>query len=273
MKSYSCALAIAAAVAVTLSLNGVTKADSIGYSISSTIPANSSTQGIDLTAGGTALDWMAFVGENPAPGSNTTYNSTTMPVWDGTPSGGTESITPPTNAAVWNQGSAGPYVQYTNGTSSSATGLSFVTSDYVWNWNTPGTTFTQKLIQSNETLTMPVISFDNGSTSPGVLQVAATLTNSANTQTASLPATTIAASEMNLMPSGLYDGMLTLNVAGTAGDTLSISIGEPSGGNAGIFGVTVLSASPAPEPSTCAILIGTAIGGLVLAKRRRANPS
>ncbi len=271
MKVQSIALVIAAAAAVVC-ISGAARADSVGYSMSSPIPTNSSTQGIDLTDGGNALDWMAFVGVSPAPSSNNTYNGGTMAVWDGSPSGGTESITPPTAASTWDQGTAGPFVQFSNGTDPFGdTGLSYVTSDYAWNWYTPGTTFTQTLIQSTESLSMPVISYTGGNGSTG-LQILATLADSAGTATASLPATVIPGSAMNAIDGTHYDGILTINVAGAIGDTLSVSVGEPDG-NSGIFGVTVTPGGPVPEPSTCALLIGAAIGGLALVGRRRTRPT
>lgn len=274
MKLHSLALVVAAAAA-TLCMSAAATADSIGYSMSSTIPANSATQGIDLTDGGNALDWMAFVGVSPAPGSNTVYNAGTMSVWDASPTGGTESITAPTAATAWNQGATGPFVQYSNGTDPFGdTGLSSVTSDYAWNWYyTSGTTFTQKLIQNSETLTMPVISYTGGAGNTAGLGILATLTNASGAQTASVPATNFTTSEMHTIDSSHVDGMLTLNVTGTVGDILSVSITGPATGNSGIFGVTVLpGTAPVPEPSTCALLVAAVAGGLFLMRRHRVSP-
>lgn len=250
------------------SLSTPTFADTINYSMSATMPASSATQGIDLTDGGKALDWMAFVGINPAPPSNQNYSASTMPVWDDSPSGGTESIVAPAAGSTWDEGNAGPFVQFDNGADPYGdTALSYVTSDYVWNWYTPGTTFTQTLIQPTETLTLPVISYTGSSSNTEGLQVLATLVNSSGTQTASLPATSIAASDMNQIDSTHYDGILTIDVAGAIGDTLSVSIGEPNG-NSGMFGVTVLpGSSPVPEPSALVILAAMA-GGVTLAWRK-----
>lgn len=271
MKIHSIALVVATAVAATVCLDKAATADTITYGMSSSIPANSSSQGIDITDGGKALDWMAFVGANPAPSSNTTYSASTMPVWDASPSGGTESITAPVGGDAWNLGTTGPFVQYSNGTDPFGdTALSFNTSDYVWNWYTPGTTFTQKLIQSTETLTMPVISYTGGNGNTTGLEILATLTNSGGTQTASIPATNIAGSAMNASDSTHFTGILTINVAGAIGDTLSVSVGEP-GGNSGIFSATVTPGAAAPEPSTFAMVGVAILGGLVLMGRRRTN--
>lgn len=266
--SLGAAVALVAGAAMAASA----RADSIGYSMSGTIPTNSATQGIDITNGGNALDWMAFVGVNPAQASNQTYKASTMPVWDASPSGGVESITAPTAGSTWNQGGSGPFIQYSNGTDPFGdSGLAFNTSDYVWNWNTPGTTFSHTLLQANETLTLPVISYTGGSTSVG-LQVVATLTNAAGTQTATLPATAIPLSEMDATDATHALGILTLNVAGSIGDTLSVSVGQPTGGNSGIFSVTVMPSATTPEPSACLLFGSAAICGILLTGQRRFRP-
>ncbi len=239
----------------------------------------------DVTQGANAADWKIFSYGNTGDGS--TYSSGNA-IWDNAPTGGSETISnltsPSGNNLLTYQAADNSTtdllgLQYSNATSGTppvvTTGSSGTSDEYVYvdPNNGPGAAnaseqFTQTMISANERLTVYFYDYVGGSPLPE----GQTFVINAATSGGGLM-TTVSLQQSQLQQNGdasHLEGIFTLNVSGSVGDVVTVTLANPetpsaSNANVGLFAASVAST---PEPTALALLAIAGAGMLLLRKRR-----
>ncbi|HUO10607.1 MAG TPA: PEP-CTERM sorting domain-containing protein [Phycisphaerae bacterium] len=275
-----------AAAAVALPLQA--KADIITGTFSA-VPATTSTSPLDLTGGGTNLDWIQFEGGSTgtAGGSSTTGNPTKASGSQFSnliaPVGGYPGGTGYFGASTpFNAGTSGFYVSYLSG------GSTVISQDYastrehsngsnanISGTNAASTNLTLTLTQTEEIVKLYLTSYNTSEVYSAYLGTGETTSGTplytSGSSNGVLPDGTAWDTTTGGNQAGVHAGVLTLDVVGSVGEVLtftgqqfsSTGTGYP---NIGIEAATVaLPSAAVPEPASLGVM---GIGALALLRRR-----
>jgi hypothetical protein len=245
--------------------------------------SGSYTYTADVTQGGNAADWRIFSYGNTGDGSS---YSTGNAIWDNAPTGGSESISdlasPSGNNLLTWQASDNSItnllgVEYANAASGSppvvTLGSGGSSDEYVYidpntapGANSAAEQFTQTMLAANETLTVYFYDYVGAAAAGSVASIINASTSGGGTM-ASVPVTQ-SALQQNGDPTHL-EGIFTLNVSGTPGDIVTVTLANPAipaanNANIGLFAASVTT----PEPATLALFAAAGAGMLLLRKRK-----